>query len=303
MISQLPARELSRRLEGPGLAFRTGPFKYRVHSDIESVAAGLALLYPDYPLVEDGEFCDFDVAVRRPNGLRKHVKPQVQFVFDGNSAFEPLPVTHAFPMLEWGMNWCISTHVNQFLLIHAAVIERDGRAMILPAPPGSGKSTLCAGLIHRGWRLMSDEVTMIPFDGSGIHALGRPVSLKNASIDVIGRFEPSAVFNVPTPNTAKGTVTHMKVPTGQLEQLGRTAQPAWVVFPKWQAGSPALLTPKPKSDTLVDLARNSFNYGVLGRLGFETMSDVVTQCECHDFVYSQLDDAVVVFDRLSGRTT
>jgi HprK-related kinase A len=200
------------------------------------------------------------------------------------------------------MNWCISTHVNQFLLIHAAVIERDGRAVILPAPPGSGKSTLCAGLIHRGWRLMSDEVTMIPFDGSGIRALVRPVSLKNASIDVIGRFEPSAVFNVPTPNTAKGTVTHMKVPPGQLEQLGDTAQPAWVVFPKWQAGSPALLTSKPKSDTLVDLARNSFNYGVLGRLGFETMADVVTQCECHEFVYSQLDDAVAVFDRLSGRT-
>ncbi len=302
MISQLPARELSRRLEGPGLAFRTGPFNYRVHSDIESVAAGLALLYPDYPLVPDGEFCDFDVSVRRPSGLRKHLKPQVQFVFDGNSAFEPLPVAHAFPMLEWGMNWCISTHVNQFLLIHAAVIERDGRAVILPAPPGSGKSTLCAGLIHRGWRLMSDEVTMIPFDGSGIRALGRPVSLKNASIDVIGRFEPTAVFNVPTPNTAKGTVTHMKVPPRQLELLERTAQPAWVVFPKWQAGSPALLTPKPKSDTLVDLARNSFNYGVLGRLGFETMADVVTQCECHDFVYSQLDDAVAVFDRLSGRT-
>lgn len=302
MISQLPARELSRRLEGPGLAFRTGPFSYRVHSDIESVAAGISLLYPDYPLVPDGDFCDFDLALSRPAGLRKHLKPQVRFVFDGTSTFEPLPVAQAFPMLEWGMNWCISTHVNRFLLIHAAVIERDGRALILPAPPGSGKSTLCAGLVHRGWRLMSDEVTMIPFDGSGVGALGRPVSLKNASIDVIGRFEPSAVFNVPTPHTAKGTVTHMKVPPGQLERLGQPAQPAWVVFPRWQAGAPAQLTAKPKSDTLVDLARNSFNYGVLGRLGFETMADVVSQCECHEFVYSQLDDAVAVFDRLSGRT-
>jgi predicted ATPase len=31
--------------------------------------------------------------------------------------------------------------------------------VILPAPPGSGKSTLCAALVTRGWRLLSDELT------------------------------------------------------------------------------------------------------------------------------------------------
>lgn len=288
------------RLSGAGLSFRTGPFAFRIRSQVPQVRAGLGLLYAGYPLIPEDSFCDFDVEIVRSTGLRRAIRPQARFRFDGAFPFEALPLAHAFPMLEWAMNWCISSHVNQFLLIHAAVVERQGFAVILPAPPGSGKSTLCAALVLRGWRLLSDEIALIPFDGGGLRALGRAISLKNESINIISAFEPSAVLNAPTLNTAKGTVTHLRVPQAHVERLDETARPAWVVFPRWVAGSPALMTPREKSDSVVDLARNSFNYGVLGRLGFETLSDLVAACDCHDFVYGQLDDAIAAFDALAA---
>ena len=305
MISQLSGRELASRLSGHGLAFRTGPLSYRIRSDLKTIANGLALLYGSHPLLADGEFCDFELQVLRPSGLRRFIRPQVRFRFDGANTFEALPLPHAFPLLEWAMNWCITSHVNHYLLIHAAVVERGGRAVILPAPPGSGKSTLCAALVHRGWRLLSDEVAMIPFDGTGLRALARPISLKNESIDVIARFVPDGVFNPPSYNTTKGTVTHLRAPPEHVQRVDETAPPAWVVFPRWQAGTKAQLTAREKPDTLVNLARNSFNYGVLGQRGFETLSALVECCACHDFVYGNLDDAMRVFDRLalgSGRT-
>ena len=300
MIGQLSARGLASRLAGPGLAFRTGPLAFRIRSDVRSVTDGLALLYGDYPIQPDDAFCDFELEVVRPSGLRRYLRPQVSFRFDGANTFEPLPLPHAFPLLEWAMNWCISTHVNQYLLIHAAVVERGGQAMILPAPPGSGKSTLCAALVHRGWRLLSDEVAMIPFDGSGLRGLARPISLKNESIGVIARFVPEGVFNTPSYNTTKGTVTHLRAPTEHVRRVDETAPAAWVVFPRWQAGAAAQLTARDKPDTLIDLARNSFNYGVLGRRGFETMAGLVESCACHDFVYGDLDEAMGVFDALAS---
>lgn len=303
MIAQLSGRELASRLAGPGLAFRTGPFSVRVHSNVQHISDGLQLLYGNYPLVAEDAFCDFDLEVLKPAGLRGYVRPQVRFRFDGNNTFEPLPLAHAFPLFEWAMNWCISTHVNHCLLIHAAVVERGGRALILPAPPGSGKSTLCAALVHRGWRLLSDEVALVPFDGTGLLALARPISLKNESIDVMRRFVPGATFNQPAHNTSKGTVTHMLAPPEHVARVHETAVPAWVVFPRWQAGAEAQLTPRERADTVVDLARNSFNYGVLGRQGFDTMCQLVQACSCHDFVYSQLDDAIAVFDALATGPT
>ncbi|MEO5734967.1 MAG: HprK-related kinase A, partial [Rubrivivax sp.] len=176
---------------------------------------------------------------------------------------------------------------------------RGGRVLILPAPPGSGKSTLCAGLAVRGWRLLSDELAMVsPSDGL-VTPLARPISLKNASIDVIRAFAPEAILNEPTRDTFKGTVSHMQPHPAHVARAAERAQPRWVVFPKYVAGAAPQLTPRGKADSLLELGRNSFNYSVLGLAGFETLARMVDTCDCFDFSYSRLDDAARVFDELA----
>lgn len=299
-LADLSNQDLWRRLRGPGLVVTTGPFSFRLSSPFESVAEGLGLLYGRYEVQPDDAFADFAVHIGRGAGLRRWIKPQSRFLFDGQPVFEPLPEAHAYPLLEWSMNWCISAHAHQYLIIHAAVIERGGRAAVLPAPPGSGKSTLCAGLVHRGWRLLSDELALVSMADGRVWPLCRPVSLKNASIDVIRRFEPAALFNRITHDTAKGSVTHMRVPPAHLDAMGTPAQLRWVVFPKYLAGAPATLAARSRAGSVVDLARNSFNFGVLGTAGFERLCDLVEGSRCFDFSYSQLDDAVAAFEQLAA---
>lgn len=300
-LGELPASEIDRRLLGHGLGFRTGPFAVRVRSDAPTVRNALALLYRDYPAVADDEFCDFTLELWRPHGLRRWVRPQVVFSFDGAPAFEPLPLGHAYALLEWAMNWCISRHAHQYLILHAAVIERGGRAAILPAPPGSGKSTLCAALIQRGWRLLSDELALIALDeGGALHALARPVSLKNQSLAVISNFERSAVLSEPTHDTAKGTVAHMRVPAEHVQRVHETARARWVVFPRYLAGSEPRMAARAKADTMIAMTENAFNYSLLGLAGFQTLADLIDGCDAFDFEYSRLDDAVAHFDRLAA---
>jgi hypothetical protein len=293
-------RDLEQVLRGPGCAIRTGVFSFRLRSDVPGIAQALHLLYADYPRLPAEAFCDFSLDVRRPSGLRQWIKPQVQAIYDGMPVFEPLPLGHAFPLLEWTLNWCITTNDFEHLVLHAAVVERDGRAVILPAPPGSGKSTLCAALVHRGWRLMSDELALISLVDGRLTALARPVSLKNRSIEVMRRFAPAAVFSAETHDTSKGTVAHMRVPRDQVRRMDETACPAWVVFPRWVAGTPPLLQPRPKADAMMELGRNAFNYAMLGKPGFDALGDLVDNSQCFNFSYGELDDAIEVFDRLAA---
>jgi HprK-related kinase A len=209
-----------------------------------------------------------------------------------------LPVGHAFPLLEWTLNWCITSHDFEHLVLHAAVVERGGRVAILPAPPGSGKSTLCAALIHRGWRLLSDELALISLVDGRLSALARPVSLKNHSIALMRSFAPDAVFSAETHDTSKGTVAHMRVPREQVRRMDETAAPAWVVFPRWVSGAAPQLVERPKADALMELGRNAFNYATLGKPGFDALCGLVTASRCFDFSYGQLDDAIEVFDGL-----
>lgn len=297
-LGDLTHSQLRQRLAHGGLSVRTGPVVSRIRSRLPAVADGVALHYAAHPLEPDDGFADFHVQVRRPAGLRRWLNPQVVFHFDQATPFAPLPGDQGFPMLEWGLNWCITNHCHQWLTLHAAVVERDGLALILPAPPGSGKSTLCAGLVHRGWRLLSDELTVIDPADLSILPVPRPVSLKNASIDVIRQFAPETAFSRVVHDTTKGSVAHFRPPLSAVEQADQRARPAWLVLPRWQAGALTSLRPLSKARGLMQMVDNAFNYNVHAAAGFETLAAMADRCNAFEFTYSDLEDAAALFARL-----
>ncbi|MDN3919517.1 HprK-related kinase A [Roseateles violae] len=298
-LGELSARERRQRLAQGELVIRAGPFRYRIESRLAGIEQGLALLYADYPLAEPDEFADFSLKMEEGAGLHRWWRRQVRFSSDGVYPFEPLPQGHAYAQLEWAMNWCVSTQAHHYLMLHAAVVEREGFAAILPAPPGSGKSTLCAALVHRGWRLLSDELALISLDEALITPAVRPIGLKNQSIPLLQAYAPEAVLSPVTHGTSKGSVAHLRVPGAQLARMDESARPRWVVFPKYVAGAAPSLQPQPRGRSMLDLGANSFNYTLLGLQGFEALARVVSACDCYRFDYSRLDDAIAVFDQLA----
>lgn len=300
-LAELLPTEIRRRLRDPsqGLCLRTGPYSCRIVADSPFVDRGLRLLYGAHTVLGPADFIDFNVRIENSGGLRRWWRKQVSFSTDGLQPFAPLPAEQAYPLLEWALNWCLSSHAHDHLNLHAAALERGGRVLILPAPPGSGKSTLCAGLTMRGWRLLSDELAMLSPQDGHVTPLVRPISLKNASIDLIRAFDPAAVLNESTHATVKGTVSHMQPPAEHVARAAERAKPRWVVFPRYVAGAAPQLTLRAKADGLLELGRNAFNYSVLGLAGFETLSRLVDSCDCYDFSYSRLDDAVRVFEELA----
>jgi HprK-related kinase A len=299
-VSAFSRHELRSALVAGQLCLQTGVFTARVRSTIPQVAEGIGLLYGDYPASTGAAFADFDVHLRPGAGLRRWVRPQVVFDLDGASPFRPLPLAQAFPMFEWGLNWHISSRAHSYLMIHAAVIEKNGRAAILPAPPGSGKSTLCAALVLSGWRLLSDELTLVRLADGLLQPVPRPVSLKNASIDVIRAFAPAAVFSPPVADTIKGTVAHLKAPAASVRRAHETARAAWVIFPRYVAGAPALLEPMTPARTFMQVADNSFNYSTLGAAGFVALGKLIDSAAGYEFSYGCLDEALALFERLAA---
>jgi hypothetical protein len=297
-VSNLSPRELHKRLTGPGLFLRTASFVSHIQSPIRGVLDGLALLYADFPVVDSGDYADFHIRIASPANLRRWLHPQVLFLLDGRSPFKPLPLDQASALFEWGLNHCVSSHCHQYLIIHAAVVERQGRAMIFPAPPGSGKSTLCAGLVNRGWRLLSDELTLIRLLDGQVEPFPRPVSLKNKSIDVIRSFAPDAVIGPIVRDTSKGTVAHLKPPADSVARADEAARPAWVIFPQYKPGESAQLTPMSKAPAFMRVAENTFNYSLIGGRGFSALAKFIDSSDCFEFSYGELEEAIALFSVL-----
>jgi len=54
------------------------------------------------------------------------------------------------------------------LPLHAGLVEKKGRAVLLAAPGGTGKSTCCAR-IPAPWRALCDDLTLMVLDATGQH--------------------------------------------------------------------------------------------------------------------------------------
>ena len=283
-----------------GYVFSVGPFVIRLQTVISTVGDGVELLYQDYPTLNQEVFADFYVRIFPPSGLRRFWRKQVLFAFDQFQPFKPLPYAQALPFFEWGLNWCISGYAHQFLIIHAAVLEKSGSAVVLPGEPGAGKSTLCAAMTLSGWRLLSDELTLIDKNTGLIIPVPRPVSLKNQSIDIIKTRFPEAVFSPTVDDTLKGSVALMKPPTLSVLSMNKPAKPVLVVFPTYKENASFLLEHKAqKAEAFMQLAPLSFNYPVLGGEGFNVLTRFVENSEFYSLQYNgDLPRAISTLEQL-----
>lgn len=275
------------------------PLSVRISSRVDQVLVGIRHLYSDYGVLDENSFCDFRVELNCPVFWRRWVRPKVTFRCDDQTPFEPLPATQGFALLEWGLNWCFTNNFLHLLLIHAAVVERDGAALLLPGVPGSGKSTLCAALVHRGWRLLSDELAVFDLRTGLLQPFPRPISLKNASIDLIRRLDSTAVFGPVAQDTVKGTVAHLRPPRSSVARASDPARARWVVFPRYASGGPTRLEALPRAHVFMSLAENSFNYALHGAAGFDCLGNVVEACQGYVLDHADLDGAMRAIEQIT----
>ncbi len=294
----LSVDEACAQMAGCGIALRIPPITVRARSSLPDFAIQALQLYRDYELADAADFADVDIRMPAVRGARAWGRPQVQFIVDGTTPFDPFPVAHALPMFEWGLNWVFAHRMHAYLLLHAAVVERGGLAVLLPAWPGSGKSTLAASLASRGWRYLSDEFGAIPECGVDVVPFARPVALKNESIEVMRSFAPDAYIGPVFPGTRKGTVAHLRVPAQSVLHGDRPAQVAAIVFPDFQAGVPTAVEPLAKAAAVLKLAGNAFNYEVVGERGFRIVTSMVRRCGSHVLRYGDLAGAHAALDRI-----
>ena len=298
MLQKLSQREIVEELRGPGIRLRIGPFGVTIRSDDMLFASTLRTLYADFPLLPQNEPSDFRMRLLRPQGLRRWWRPKVRFCLDDLQPFEPFPRHLTMPLFEWGFNWCIYEYAHEFLIIHASVVERGGRALIMPAPPGSGKSTLCAALAYRGWRLLSDEFALILKTDGRVVPLPRPIGLKEKSIELIRALAPLAEFGPVFTDTRKGNVAHLRPPPSAVHRASETAVAAWFVFPRYEMGAPANLQSVGKAAAFVKASGNCFNYDLLREASYDLLSLLVEQCACFDLQFAELDQALELLDKV-----
>ena len=297
-LGDIPAADLAHRLRGDGVHLNTGAFTSHLRIELPHLVDEFAQMYADYTLEDPPGIDDFEIRVGSPSLLRRYFRPQAQIWVDGTGLMQPLPLDHAYPGMESSLNLAVALGDVAPLVVHSAVLERDGRALVMPAPSGSGKSTLCAALSWRGWRLLSDEITVLSFDSGNVLPNPRPVSLKNLAVEVVAGYAPQARFSRVYRDTNKGDVAYMQPPADAVARAHEPAGPGLVVAPVFRRGAPTTVRVMERTAGFRWLIDNSVNYSSLLRTGFDLLTGFLERCELYSLTYSNLDEAIEEIGRL-----
>jgi len=297
-LAGIPLPELYSRAKTQGLRYPIGPFNIHLNSNIPNYIEIFAKLYAFLPLAVEPCVADFHLKINKKKGLRSFWRRQAVFSIDSVVPFEPYPYTHAFPLAEWGLNWCIGMSSHQYVILHSAVLEYKGIGVIFPAMPGSGKSTLCSALMLRGWRLLSDEFGLIETVTGHLIPIPRAIPLKNDSIDIISNFSENAIMGPVFTGTRKGDVAHLAPTQTCFERQDVAVKPGLVIFPQYHKSSQCQLLKEDKSTAFTRITKNSFNYHLSQKTGFRVLSKLIQNCDCYSAQYNGLNDIVDILMHL-----
>ncbi len=223
-------------------------------------------------------------------GIRRFYKPQARFLCDDREPFKPLQVGQAYAILEWGMNWTVAAHELQYVIIHSAVLAKGDKAIIFPAPPGSGKSTLTAHLANNGWRLLSDEMALILPNTNQVIPFVRPICLKNKSIELAKQWFPDCTFSTVAKDTHKGDVIHMAPSSLALDEGSTPADIVGIVFPQYKSDTQLDIYQLNMTQTFMELVQNAFNFTAIGKDSFDTVTNLIERTHNFEIHYNDLNE-------------
>lgn len=163
------------------------------------------------------------------------------------------------------------------LVVHAAAAEHRGRALLFPAPPGAGKSTLVAALVRAGLRYLTDEAAAVNPDSLKVRPYPKPIAIRAGSQPWMKDLQPA-----PVPGTVRrpGSDWWVSAPSIRPGAVAGATAPSLVIAPRYESGAATTLVTMRPAEAVVLLAENSFN--LVGRQdGLAILAGVVARSACY----------------------
>lgn len=103
--------------------------------------------------------------------------------------------------------------------LHASCVATEGRAVLIAGPSGSGKSDLALRLLDRGFKLVSDDRTIVRKEGNRVVASAPETIKGKLEIRGVGIVDMETVSSAPVALVVELTSDITRLPDDSRERL------------------------------------------------------------------------------------
>lgn len=190
---------------------------------------------------------------------------------------------------------CLVYDNETTVALHAGVVSKSGRAILVAGESGAGKSSLIAWLVEYGFDYLTDEIAILKDQRSEVGGLRRAIVLKPGSMEIVQNFD---VFRRMKPVVAGRHRMLMPEGAGQADP-DPAAKCGLIIFPKFAAGSEMQIEPLTAAQSGLKLVSCNINARNFPDGGFRAVSALARQAPAVTLKYGNYDQLPGMIEALA----
>lgn len=257
----------------PPLRFALLGVAVRVETSAPAVRARLAACYGD-AAIECGDQAGTPIAA----GVEPHAGGFRVTVAERPAAHAPDLIT-AVRTFNHELLHAVMLRQPRLLFVHAGVVARAGRAIVLPGLSRAGKSTLVLALLRAGAQLLSDELLAYDPATARLLPFARAVKVRD---ECVGYFPEVAGEFV-----GAGEGRFLPLPALGAQGIAASARAGVLAAPQWVATGDGTPRPITAGAGLLHLARSTLNFGSQRERSVDHLAALAGASACFELAWRE----------------
>lgn len=209
---------------------------------------------------------------------RVEINQRSYSVMKDNTFLGEVPREEVFPIIEESL-WDLLIEYRDEVLLHSAVVVKEGSALLLPGLSKSGKTSLSVSLLKRGFHFYSDELAPITYD-LRVKPCPLPMKIRERVLSELPPLTPELRL-WPLPFWVSGQKVFYALPTGGKPSFEEGVPIRLIVFPLVRLGLPLEEEEVTPGAGGMNLLLHMINREALGEEGFEMVVNLVREVPCY----------------------
>jgi len=217
---------------------------------------------------------------------------------NGENVHVSLTSERIYPFVQDWMRVTAYQRLFYLLTIHAAVLYKENKCILLPGASGAGKSTLTAALLVKGYQLLSDETAVVDLNDLGLYQVPMPIGLKEGSWSLLQKIYPT-IDELPIHHRFDMKPVRYLIPPSSQSRVQQKMAATHIIFPQVIAEGRGQLEPLTPLAALAKLDNSGYQVqDVLGASKAEAILNWLTGLDAYQVKYNHFNQAVEAIERL-----
>lgn len=188
---------------------------------------------------------------------------------------------------------------SSFYFLHASAVSKEDAAIIFPALPQAGKTSILIGMLKRGFSYLGDDLAPVHHENAHVYPYPTALCVKESGVKLFDELENLCQSNNLINQNGRNT---WLIPVQNIANcyISEDCQIRFIVFPKYFPECSTRIIPISRSDSCIRLMHLAHSFRLHREKSLDVVDKMVRHSECFELIHCDINVALDDISKIVG---